>query len=407
MVLTPRPYQIVGRDFLASRGVALLADEMRVGKTPQAILAAHKAGARSVLVTCQAIGVAHWEAEFRRWWPGSVMPRLAVWSYDRTRSEWQAGTKGRVDVYIPDECHFAKNSEAARTGAVYGKTGFASGAGAVWALSGTPAPKHAGDLWPMLRAFGAVRMVYDEFVKRYCTLNWATQKPSGTRVEMIPELRAILAGVMLRRKRSEVAPDMPDIDFQFLNVEPKGNPDIYLPLGLSDSVLLSMLENNPGYAKDDRIAVANAKVMPLADHIQFAIENDLLKQTVVFGWHIEPLRRLCGELTYRGLNVEAISGSTSLADRAIIQQKFRNGEAQVLVANILAAGTTIDLSSASHGYFLELDYVPANNVQAANRLISMEKEEKVTFDVVTWPGSDDDRVQKILLRRATELATLY
>jgi hypothetical protein len=53
-----------------------------------------------------------------------------------------------------------------------------------------------------------------------------------------------------------------------------------------------------------------------------------------------------------------------------------------------------------------LDWVPGNNAQAANRLISMEKEEKVTFDVVTWPGSTDDRVQKILLRRVAELSKL-
>jgi len=37
-----RPYQLEGRDFLAGRWHALLADEMRVGKTPQAILAAEQ-----------------------------------------------------------------------------------------------------------------------------------------------------------------------------------------------------------------------------------------------------------------------------------------------------------------------------------------------------------------------------
>ena len=38
-MLTPRPYQIEGRDFLASRTRALLADEMRVGKSCQAVMA--------------------------------------------------------------------------------------------------------------------------------------------------------------------------------------------------------------------------------------------------------------------------------------------------------------------------------------------------------------------------------
>jgi len=33
--VTPRPYQLEGRDFLAGRWHALLADEMRVGKSPR------------------------------------------------------------------------------------------------------------------------------------------------------------------------------------------------------------------------------------------------------------------------------------------------------------------------------------------------------------------------------------
>ena len=48
-------------------------------------------------------------------------------------------------------------------------------------------------------------------------------------------------------------------------------------------------------------------------------------------------------------------------------------------ANIAAAGTAIDLSAASHGYFLELDWTPGSNLQAANRLVSMQKSEKVIF----------------------------
>ena len=56
-MLTLRPYQEVGRDFLAARRHALLADEMRVGKTPQAILAAEKVGAQRTLVVCPAIAV--------------------------------------------------------------------------------------------------------------------------------------------------------------------------------------------------------------------------------------------------------------------------------------------------------------------------------------------------------------
>ena len=190
MTLTPRPYQIVGRDFLAGRRHALLADEMRVGKTPQAILAAQKVGARRVLVVCPAIAVEHWRREFGRWlippavYSENIPP--AVYSYDRAKLNWNELTSQRWDVTIVDEAHFAKNPEAQRTKLIYGKSGLGWCSDRLWALSGTPAPKHAGELWPMLCAFGVVGMTYSEFVNRYCTVNPLTLRITGTRVDMIP-----------------------------------------------------------------------------------------------------------------------------------------------------------------------------------------------------------------------------
>jgi len=49
-----------------------------------------------------------------------------------------------------------------------------------------------------------------------------------------------------------------------------------------------------------------------------------------------------------------ITGATSPWERQKAQDSFAAGDDQVLCANILAAGTAIDLSAASHGYFLEL-----------------------------------------------------
>ena len=40
-------------------------------------------------------------------------------------------------------------------------------------------------------------------------------------------------------------------------------------------------------------------------------------------------------------------------------------------------------------------------------VLAIGKDEKVTADVCTWPGSVDDRVQKVLLRRARELSKLF
>lgn len=404
---SPRPYQLAGRDFLAGRRHALLADEMRVGKTPQAILAAHKAGAKSMLVVCPAIAVPQWETEIPRWWPGGPLPRFQALSYDRARALWEGGINGKVDVFVVDEAHFAKNPDAKRTRAVYGKTGFAAKAGATWALSGTPATKHAAELWPMLYAFGATRLGYADFIKRYCTVNDWTKQITGTRADHLPELRELLGKVMLRRTRKDVAPEMPTIGFEYMPVEPDSPTRTTVPDGLDDAALLAWLEGHPTADREDRIGVARAKGYVLADEIVECLAQGQYQQTVVFGWHVEPIHTLTAVLQKAGVKAASITGATTPKQRVEIQRQFKAGELEVVLANIIAAGTAIDLSAASHGYFLELAWVPGHNMQAANRLVSMQKDEPVTFDVVTWRGTTDDRVQKVLLQRAQQLSRMY
>ncbi len=399
-MIVPRPYQLEGRDFLAPRKVALLADEMRVGKTGQALLAAHKAGAQTILVVTRAIAVPQWERAIPMWYEvagAAIAPRYKVMGFERATAWWQDGARGTVDVFIPDECHFGKNPESLRTKMIYGRDGFAWRAGATWALSGTPAPKHAAELWPMLAAFGCTRMGYWEFAKWCCTFDWTGTKITGTRADRIVELRAMLATIMLRRTRRQVRPDMPDIGFNFLNDEYEKGVDYAMPVDVEA----------PPMDPENRIDVALAKAKPLADEVLSAVRNGLLKQTVVFGWHVEPLEFLTRVLNAYGVRTACLNGGTSPRNRELAQGAFKRGELQVICANISTAGTAIDLSAASHGYFLELDWVPGNNVQAANRLVSMDKDEAVTIDVVTMPGTVDDRVQKVLLRRTEELSKLY
>ena len=120
---------------------------------------------------------------------------------------------------------------------------------------------------------------------------------------------------------------------------------------------------------------------------------------MAFGYHVEPLRRLVKLLQASGVNAELITGDTSPAARLRIQAGFKIGLVNVLVAQMIAAGTAIDLSAAQHAYLLEMDWNPANNVQAAHRLVNMQTNDPVTVDVLTTPGTKDDAVQRTILRK--------
>ena len=409
VTLAPRPYQEVGRDWLAPRRTGLLADQMRVGKTPQAILAAHKAGARRVLVLCPAIAVPQWRVELDRW---GYTGEADIYSYQKALRLWRNGFfKGKTwDVFIPDECHYVRNPTAQRTRLVYGKGSLSWRAGATWSLSGTPAVRHAGELWPMLRAFGAVGMTYNDFLRRYCWFN-ADERIGGTKEKLIPELVEILDPVMLRRTRKEVAPELPELDFQYLNVEGQIG-DLFSAFHhvhemVPDADLLEWIEDNAEYEAEFRIMCALAKVPALAEEIENALLGKLLDRVVVFGHHVAPLETLAQVLSGLGHKTRVLNGSTTPKQRGEIQAEFKAGAFPVLCANITTAGTAIDLSSANHAYFLELSWLPADNLQAASRLISMTKAEPVSADIVTWPGSFDDRIIQVLMRRVRELAKLY
>lgn len=399
-LLALRSYQLEGAKFLASRRFALLADEMRVGKTPQAIIAAVAINARRILVVCPAIAVPQWRSEFERWWPSDRRsPTFDVMSYDKARTT-DFSLQMDYDVAIIDECHFAKNPDAQRTKKIYGKDGIGWHARRMWSLSGTPATKHAGELYPMFKAYGITALTYDQFTRRYCDIDF-TGVIRGTKQRMIPELKGLLAQIMLRRTRKQVAPEMDEIVFEFLAIDPMSQVDLPkdAEVALQDNLI------SVGLATSRR-EVALAKALPLVEEIAECLERGDYQKTVVFGWHRDAIHAVRAGLEARGVKAAELMGGMHESQRTAVQQEFRIGKIQVVVAQIIAAGTAIDLSAASHGYFLELDWVPGSNVQAANRLVSMMKDEPVTFDICTMPGSVDDRVQRILLRRTKELRTI-
>ena len=162
--------QLAGVDFLAKRKTALLADHMGYGKTPQAIRAADKIQARTIIVVTPVSGMEHWRREFAKWGIGGrVCPQMRTgvgnfvlpdnqpvalivpWSIVADETVLKQITAFTYDLGIFDESQYASNDSAARTCAIYAKGGVAKRCKRVWCLSGTPMRNHPGELYPMLR----------------------------------------------------------------------------------------------------------------------------------------------------------------------------------------------------------------------------------------------------------------
>jgi SWI/SNF-related matrix-associated actin-dependent regulator of chromatin subfamily A-like protein 1 len=405
----PRPYQLVGRDFLLSHSRALLADEMRVGKTPQAILAAEDMP--RVLVIAPAVATEQWQQEWVRWagrasgiiGTNAIVSNTAIVSYDMAVRKQEQLKCWRWDVLICDEAHYLKNPGAQRTGVVLGKGGIAYSADRLWMLTGTPMPKDPSERWVMARCFGLTQMSYGEWLARYCRLDPINQRVKGA-LPAAEEIKPLFAPVTLRRTRAEVAPEMGDVEATPLYLKPANRTVMFdLPKGATDEELLSWLASQGPNAASTRTEVAMAKVEPLAEIILEAFAEGELTRTVVFGYHIPPMREMERRLVEGGLRVKVIRGDVPVSERTRICDAFRRGDVDVVIVQIIAGGVAIDLSTARHGYALEIDWVPGNNWQAWNRMVSMDKPDAVTVDIVTLPGTSDEAINRVVARRAMEV----
>lgn len=406
-----RPYQERGRDFLVRKEFAILGDVMRLGKTPQAIRAAICADIDRLWVVCPAGAVSHWQEQILQW---GYCNDFSVMSYDTCVVRQQLIKKWfnsfQPQAIIFDEAHYLKRHTSKRTKLFIGKEGLAHQADYVWFLTGTPITRTCDDLYPMLHFLDEFKGTYDEFVERYCTYGnikigrkwlkkvWGTTRNGERRYE----LRSMIKRVMLRRKLSDVMDD--------IGLEPQLN---IIPV--QDSVERDRCD----YSEEDvelldegklpqetRIEVAKSKIPYLVRDIRDNIESGAYKQTVVFAWHKEVIAELHKELRQANLKTECITGGTSQAARDAYIRDFHAGDIQVLIGNILAAGTAIDLSATHYGYFLELDYLPSNNKQASYRLLNLQKKEPSMFDVLVLPDSNDERIVKTLVKRTREIKEL-
>lgn len=445
------PYQEAGAKWLSSRTLALLADEMGLGKSAQAITAADDIKANRVLVLCPASVRINWLREFEKFSATSRQFKIiasktdvagdhesAICSYDLADPSRLPGT---FDLLILDEAHFLKSTETNRTVAVYGRDGLIRKASRTWALSGTPMPNHPGELWPILFTFGRTPLPYDSFVDRFCTHYpgpRGEKRVTGAKSAHIPELRQLLSGIMLRRKKEDVMKELPPISFQDIVVEP-GPVDLELESSFlqyvfpedrrkelaekleKERALLSSIE---GVESLGRAAAYNAlaslsqsvstlrrytgiqKVENTAKVIAEELKANAYEKVVIFAIHRDVIEGMRVKL--RDFKPVTLYGGTEPETRQKNIDKFqKTKKCRVFIGNILAAGTGITLTAAHNVVFVEQDWVPGNNAQAAMRCHRIGQTSPVTVRFVGLANSIDERISSVLKRKTKDAVAIF
>lgn len=438
------PYQTAGVARFANSVLPVhryMAWEPGLGKTATSIALTDREGHDRVLVICPAHARLNWEREVLRWQtrkrPVQIVatsntshvldgPGVVLVSYDMVSRKGSAIrgalTRRKWDTLVLDEAHALNAPASNRTRFILDpQKGLFLNAKRVLPLSGTPASKHAAELYPMLRALYPAALdgrSYDDFVTRYCYVKTMrvngreVKQIVGTRRDRIEELRAKIAPFLDVLKADDVLPDLPTLRVQNYPLSPADLPEAKAVLGASATlnralpdktdILTFIAKNVTAFATERRI-LGTAK----AALVSSILAEELAQTThkvLVFGIHRDALAIIAKKLTHFG--VVTIDGSCDSVAKTKAQDTFQqNPEVRVAVCQIKAASTNLTLTAASEVVLVEPSWNPLDNYQAIRRARRIGQTRPVLARFMSLEGADD-RINEVLKARTEEMSQL-
>jgi SWI/SNF-related matrix-associated actin-dependent regulator 1 of chromatin subfamily A len=410
------PHQSAGVEFLARRGRAILGDDMGLGKTRQAIIALRESAPTGVfLVICPASLKLNWAREIRLIYPDARIEVLGVAGEAHPQPQWVivnydllARNSDRLrrvpwTGVVLDEAHFIKNASQRSSQALKilgvsdDKRAEVAGPRLVFLLTGTPMPNRPRDLFNLLRAVGhpAARS-FLSFARQYCgayrnDYGWVTDGASN-----LAELNLLLKEVMLRRKKDEV-----------LDLPPKIRS--WVPLQISGEAAWNANEGfiNWFLAADAtrpndteflarltklRLALHKAKHAACAERIKDVVASG--QKVLVFTSYTEGITRHKKTL---GDAAVTITGADNATQRMKAMDAFqKDPTVTVALCNLIAGGVGLNLTAATHVIFQDLDWVPANHLQAEDRCYRIGQDKQVTVEYLLAKGTLDGYIARLL-----------
>jgi SNF2 family DNA or RNA helicase len=414
------PHEEEGAQWLAKRRRGLLGDEPGTGKTYTLARAAQLIGAKRLLVVCPAIGRTHW---------GNVLrelghPTFACYSYNgivnggiARREEILSGYN--PDLLILDEWHRLKSIGAQRTKLLLGRAGYARRIRTAWGASGTPMPKHPGDLWTILSTFHPEVCLRhrlpdrQSFLDRFCVLVYDFHR-GAMRERIMPEvkneeeLKEILAETMLRRTLKDIGVAVPSIWWQHVILDAMssdaagltairrltaGSQELSrLPAALEDGASLEEILGRvpPDDTSRLRQAVGIVKA-PLVGEWLAAELADSDESLVVFAYHRSVLHVLRTQLAAFG--VAYVDGDTSPKQRDIALADFQAKRSRVFLGQNLACQESITLTAAHRAILVEPEFTRSVNLQLAKRIARLTSTaDRCIVQLVGLAGTLDEAI---------------
>ncbi len=411
------PFQKKGVAFIEAKdGRALIGDEMGLGKTIQALAWLHlHPEKRPAIILCPASLKLNWAKEVRETLPGKqniqvlqgTKPRpitgdIIVINYDILNAWLEILQSIKPQVLIFDEAHYIKNNSAQRTKAT---KKLAKKIPHVIALTGTPIVNRPVEGFNIIQTIDkTVFPNWWDFVHRYCGAHhngFGWDFSGATNKEELH--KKLTETVMLRRKKADVLPDLPDKLYS------------YIPMEMSNRNEYDKAENDFIEYLQEVKGVAAAKKASQAEHLvkiealkQLAVKGKMKQaiqwirnfldtngnKLVVFTVHKAAVATLMDEFKEQAVKVD---GSVSAAGRDAAVKAFQEDpKVKLFVGNIQAAGVGLTLTAASSVAFLELPWTPGDLVQAEDRCHRIGQKDSVNVYYLLAERTVEEKIAELL-----------
>nr|WP_217283838.1 DEAD/DEAH box helicase [Aquabacterium terrae] len=439
--ITLRGYQHAGLAWLQqlrAQGLGgILADDMGLGKTAQALahlLLEKHAGRldRPALVVAPASLLFNWQAECARVAP--ALRLLVLQGPQRTKDAAMLAAHDVVLVSYPllwrdaghlrrqpwhavilDEAQTVKNA-GSRTATAARRLD----ARHRLCLTGTPVENHLGELWAQFHFLmpgflGDAR----EFARR-----WRTPIEKNGETLRARLLAQRIAPFLLRRRKDEVAPELPPLTEQvhrvrldgaqrllYESVRAAANDELerllqrigfqHARLSILDALLkLRQVCNDPRLLRGSVAAPADAgsaKLDWLRTMLPALVDDG--RRVLLFSQFTRMLRLIEAELDAAQLPWLALTGATPPDQRGAIVQRFQSGTVPLLLLSLKAGGVGLNLTAADTVIHIDPWWNPAVEDQASARAHRIGQDKPVLVYKLIVAGSIEERMRALQSRK--------
>ncbi len=411
------PFQKKGVAFIeAKNGRALIGDEMGLGKTIQALawLQLHPEK-RPAIILCPASLKLNWEKEAKNTLSGNpkiqvlqgakpypITGEIIIINYDILGKWLETLQDIKAQVLIFDEAHYIKSNSAQRTKAT---KKLAKGIPHVIALTGTPIVNRP------VEGFNIIQVVdktvfpnWWSFVHKYCDARhngFGWDFSGATNKEELH--KKLTETVMLRRKKADVLPDLPDKLYSYIPME-ISNRDEYERAENDFVEYLQEVKGKEAAQKASQaehlVKIESLKQLAVKGKMKYAIQwiQNFLdtngNKLVIFAVHKAVVDALMEE--FKGGAVK-VDGSVSTTGRDAAVGAFQEDPSvRLFIGNIQAAGVGLTLTAASSVAFLELPWTPGDLVQAEDRCHRIGQKDTVNVYYLLAEGTIEEKIAELL-----------